>query len=473
MTYHLRGTDQPLLMERDVPVYFFDDTLIAFHRRLTRKWLQADVYPYPVIVADKPWEGRILCLFGTVLPLPGEGYEMYYCNFINGSHESLMVATSKDGLGWEKPELQAVMRGGTGNNNVVLSSARQMDSPSIMHDPDDAMYPYKMIAFEQQREGRSRGENPYFGLHIYRSRDGRAWEKYQDGPSLHAGDRTNLLPVKQDGKYVIYTRHSDMMRTTGKRCIYRSESGNFLDWTPPELVLEPSLADEADVEFYGMSVFVRHGWFFGLLEYWHSERDLLEIHLAYSRDGKSWSIPDRRVPFIAGAYDWNRKWSSCASNGPIIIGSKMVFYVGGRHGAHMQELAVAHGAIGYATLTLDHFCALEATSEGEFITAPIEWPGGELVLNADTRESFDSHPHDVNGEIVIEVLDIGGQPVEGWSGEFGAVYKGNTHGSRTVSPSTVLWSGGKRFDDWKGRVFRLRFRMRHARLFTIAAGGTV
>ena len=53
-----------------VPQYLFDDTLIATQQRLVRRWLPATVYPWPVLVPDQPWEGRMLVLYGTVLPEP-------------------------------------------------------------------------------------------------------------------------------------------------------------------------------------------------------------------------------------------------------------------------------------------------------------------------------------------------------------------------------------------------------------------
>ena len=46
--------------------------------------------------------------------------------------------------------------------------------------------------------------------------------------------------------------------------------------------------DDTDVEFYGMVAFERNGWLIGLLEYWRSATDTLELHLAYSRDGRRW-----------------------------------------------------------------------------------------------------------------------------------------------------------------------------------------
>ena len=69
-----------------------------------------------------------------------------------------------------------------------------------------------------------------------------------------------------------------------------------------------------------MPVFERHGWCFGLLEYWDRARDVIAVHLVVSRDGRQWSAPLRDQPFIGPVYPWNRAWSSCANNGPLLFG---------------------------------------------------------------------------------------------------------------------------------------------------------
>ncbi|WP_127583337.1 hypothetical protein [Paenibacillus koleovorans] len=469
MTMIGKGRVEPAQLTPNVPQFLFDDEWIAEFRRVSRSWIPASVFPNPVLHADKPWEGTILNLFGTVFEHPVDGLRMYYSNLINATQD-VLLATSKDGIRWEKPDLGQVSWNDSKHNNIVLTPRLKMDSPSLVYDPDDQEYPYKMTTFEQGRNGLGWGENEQFGIHTYHSKDGLRWDKRSTGPVLRAGDRTIVQALKQDGKYVAYTRHLDMTKNYGKRCIFRSESTDFQEWSEPELVLTPDLMDPADAEFYGLTVFERHGWQLGMLEYWHGDQDCLEIHLVFSRDGKRWSRANPRAAFIAPKYEWNRKWNTCASNGPVLIGSRMVFYVGARYAAHNRPLVDTFGTIGYATLPIDQFCAIEAKSEGQFTTIPMEWPGGELILNADTRESYHSSPGKQNGEIRIDVLDEQGEPVEGWSGEHCGVFCGNTHGAKVIASGLVGWGEGRLLDQWKGKGIRLRFRMRHARLFTFEAG---
>jgi len=445
----------------NVPQFFFDDALIAHQQRLVRRWLPATVFPKPVLEPDRPWEGRQLVLFGTVLPAPESGYRLYYSCFTPAEgNAKFLLATSPDGFHWEKPELGVVEWQGSKANNIVLDPTMHNDSPSVIFEPDDRQFPYKMITYHGRADGQS-------GLHGYRSADGISWEMLP-GPVLVTGDRTNMMDSRPDGKYVVYTRQPKMMTNFGARSVFRSESADFLHWSEPELVLTPDLDDDPDIEYYGMSVFERHGWYFGLMEYWDGLRDCIETRLFISRDGRRWQKAGR-APLIAATYDWNRKWSGCASNRPIIINDSMLFYFHGRMTSHHYTAGQQWGVIGYASLSVDQFCAIEATGGGRLDTVPLEWPGGELLLNADTRESFESHPAHMNGEIAVEVLDAGGEPLPEWSGENKAVFHGHTYCRNRIGEGMVCWPGERKLDELKDLTIRLRFHLRHARLFTLAA----
>jgi len=460
------SAEHAIQLQANVPQFFFDDALIAHQMRLTRRWLPARVFPKPVLEADRPWEGRQVVLYGTVVPLPEGGYRLYYSCFTPmEGNAKLLLAISADGLHWEKPELNVVEWRGSTANNILLDPTIHNDSPSIIFEPDDPQFPYKMITF--QLSGSS-VVNEGWGLFGYRSADGLCWERLPE-PLIITGDRTNIMATKPGGNYVMYTRHPDMMTRHGARSIYRSESEDFLHWSELELVLTPDLDDEPDIEYYGMSVFERHGWYFGLMEYWDGLHDCIVTRLFISRDGKRWQKAGRE-PFIGPAYDWNRKWSGCDSAGPIIINDSMLFYFHGRWTSHHYSAGQQWGVIGYASLPVDQFCAIEATGGGQLDTVPLVWPGGELILNADTRESFESHPGHLNGEIAVEVLDAAGEPLPEWSGEHKAVFQGNSYCRNRVADGTVVWPDERKLDQLKGQTIRLRFHLKHTRLFTIAAG---
>ncbi len=459
----------PIKLQRGAVEHFFDDTFVASKRKITRRWLPAKINPFPAIEPDRPWEHRALTLYGTSMAQPGGPYRLYYTNWApSKSPSAVFLAVSDDGFRWTKPELGVVDWQGSRANNIVISPEWHNDGPSVLYDPTDPARPYKCVAFQADSMIDVWGKR--WGLYGYESADGVNWSPTDPAMILRAGDRTNLMATRPGGQYVMYTRHPDMMTDAGLRAIYRSESSDFAHWSEPEMVLAPDLAEEPDVEYYGMSVFERNGWLLGLLEVWRSAVDAIEVQLVFSRDGRSWQHPYPREPFIAPTCDWNRKWNSCASNGPIIVNEQMVFYFGGRFVSHHYDSAQQHGCIGYASLPIDRFCALEATAGGQFTTPAIEWPGGGLVVNCDTRESFDSHPGIRDGEITVEVLDQFGSPLPDWSGDSKATFSANTHMRCEVFSGAVNWPGGRTLDELRGKVICLRFGLRHARLFTISAG---
>lgn len=450
----------------NVPQFLFDDTLIANTQRLTRRWLPASICPDPIIRPDRPWEGRSLTLYGSVLPDPAGGYRMYYNNFEPARGWSLiMLATSKDGISWVKPELGLVEYEGSRANNILIPPSRSPHSPCVLFDPSDAEHPWKIAGFWTDPPPPEWKET--WGMYAWRSPDGLHWTEIP-GVRIRMGDRGSVYREPGNGLYVYLSRVPEFYRSGGRQ-IARSESQDFVNWSAPELVLAPNLGDEPDVEFYGMPVFHRHGWYIGLLEHWDSARDVIDVRLALSRDGKEWIRPEPRQPFIGATYDWNRAWSTCANNGPVIINEQMVFYFGGRWMAHGWDSARQHGVIGYAAMPSDRFCAIEGVAGGSLTTVPFEWPGGDLAVNADTRESFDSHPAHCNGELGVEVLDESGVAIAEWSGERRAVFRGNTHCRGGIHNQLVRWPKDRSLKALKGRTLHLRFHLRHTRLFTIEA----
>jgi hypothetical protein len=277
--------------------------------------------------------------------------------------------------------------------------------------------------------------------------------------------------VSSSRGYVSYNRHREMFLQTGGRAIYRSLSRDFEAWTLPELVLAPDVEDEPDVEFYGMSGFERHGWDWGLLEVWRGSTDLMEIQLAFSRDGSAWQRPRPRSPFVAPRRPWNSRMNWGATGNPLIIGEQMVFFINGRNVAHDWNSARQHGAIGVASLGLDRFCAIEGGRGGLLETVPMTWPGGDLVVNADTRHSYASHPLDCHdSQVRIEVIDPEGDPIPAWSGDDRAEYRDNTMSRGVIRDGRVLWQG-RSLEELRGHPIGLRFHLDHARLYTFAATG--
>ena len=93
--------------------------------------------------------------------------------------------------------------------------------------------------------------------------------------------------------------------------------------------------------------------------------------------------------------------------------------------------------------------------EGQLVTKPMTWPGGDLLLNASTTRHLDGYPLDGGGAMQVEVWDESGQPIEGFAGDAAAPFDRNVPTRGTVEPAVVRWPGDRSLDDLAGRRIRL------------------
>lgn len=444
---------------------FLDDTWIEETSRLERVWSSAEIVPEPVLKPEAPWEGVTVVMFGSVFRLANE-WRMYYTAYNRPEPALCCVATSTDGLHWERPNLGLVEYRGSRKNNILWlpQNGESTDGPTILHEPGDAAAPFKMLYYGFGGK-RPRGEYVAF------SKDGIQWEHRPEPVLTNTGDKTNLMGARDHrGRYVAYLRHRNMMQMYGARAVSRSESADFIHWTEPALVLRPDLLDGPNTELYGMSVFPYAGMYVGLLERWYDHPDVIEVQLAWSHNGVDWQRPQARQAFIGPAYPWNKGWNSCANTQPIRMANQLWFYFGGRSEAHGRETPRSYGAIGLATAGVDQFAAIRGDfSEGRLVTKPMTWPGGDLILTCTNTRYADAHPKSGGGTIAVEIRDESNLPIQEFSGERKARHDVVSPGPWEKSEPPVRWPGGKSLDEMKGRRIRLVFLLRDARIFSFRA----
>ena len=106
-------------------------------------------------------------------------------------------------------------------------------------------------------------------------------------------------------------------------------------------------------------------------------------------------------------------------------------------------------AVGLATLRLDGFVCLEAKDNpGTVVTKPFKLAGSNLEVNVDAKQ----------GEVVVEVLDEDENPIPGLSQSEAKRYQGVDNLRLQPQWHTPLAS-------LKGRVVRLRFHLKRAKLY--------
>lgn len=444
---------------------FLDDTWIEEALRLERSWVSAEILPEPVLRPETPWEGVQVVMFGSVLRLGAE-WRMYYMTYNRPSPSLFCMATSADGIHWERPKLGLHEFRGSKANNIVWAPApgETSDGPTVCHDPGDPKAPFKMLYFTYGG-GKERGEYVAF------SKDGVVWEHRPQPVLTNTGDRTNVMPVRDHcGRFVAFLRHQNMFDIHLARTVWRSESEDFIRWTDPEPILTPDLIDPPNTELYGMVGVPYEGMYLGFLERWFNNPDVIEVQLAWSHDGSRWQRPSIRRPFIAPTYPWNKGWNSCANSLPVRVGNQLWFYFGGRSSAHHRESPRSYGAVGLASTGLDQFAAIRGDfQEGRLTTKPMTWPGGDLALRCTNSRYPEAHPRSGGGGIAVEVRDEQNRPVEGFSGDRRARHDTvvPTAWSKTEPP--VRWPGDRSLDDLRGRRIRLVFYLRDARLYSFRA----
>ena len=448
------------------PQLFLDDRGIEETVRVQRRWFSPRKYPEPVLVAEQDWESHCPVLYGSVLRREGR-FQMWYCGWTRHIPPRVCYAESDDGVRWEKPQLDLHETPGNGPNNILLTSDYEgglIDDLTVIDDAEEGDWPLKMLYWDSGSPSGPMEEQR--GIYAARSRDGICWESL--GRVLPGwGDRFNAVSHRVDGRFVVLGRAPG--GSPHGRAVFRTESEDLTHWSDPELVLTADAEDPPLMEIYSAMAYPHsEDLLLGTIERMHMSPDVLDPELIWSRDGgRSWMRSRTREAFIPRGErrSFDRTWVNLAASAPIRVHDRLWFYYSGRTGAHKAPYPHNHGAIGLATLRREGYCALHAAEmPGSVRTAPLTWPGGDLVVNADPRRNPASHPHNITrGEVRAEALGENGSAIEG--------YEADSCRPVTVNRqrSTIRWEEDRTLDALKGQRIRLRFVLRDAYLFSWAA----
>jgi len=464
---------------------FVDDRLVSEAHGVRRTLHPAQKLAQPVLVADRPWEGERVYVYGTIYHDPAEEiFKMWYLARLGpgyekrlpglGEHGDLVLyATSKDGVQWEKPNLNLHQFDGSGDNNIVLLN---LHSPAILIDadaPDTARY--RMLAWNWDPE--------HYGYWRAYSDDGIVWKEYKEGPVLFKPDEIleamTTARSPKDGAYLAFFRLWDDVRGFHRRAIGVSRSEDFQHWSAPQLVLTPDEEDdkwasgtEQRTEFYNMAAFSYGSQFLGFLPVFRVERILkldksvsasnqakwdgpIDAQLVHSRDGVNWERFEDRSPLIPngepGSFD-----AGCIlalANPPVIAGDGAgdevwVYYtaVNTKHGAPMPPKRIT---IARASWRLDGFVSLDSDNSGGIVeTVTLQTAGDQLEVNVDASK----------GSLQVEVLSAAGEVLPEFDLESSERISGNQ--IRHI----VRWNERSLLDT--AEPIRLRFHLNNAQLYS-------
>ncbi len=444
---------------------FVDDHLVAEKVGVTRVYHPFEKHAgNPVLVADKPWEGKTAYLYGTVLPAEaGKGYRMWYHSWADGAYRHL-YATSADGLRWEKPDLGRVDYKGPTKNNILIRRTHEDHSPQVIHTPweTDPQRRYKLITYEYGRTPPKYTVSGYYGAC---SPDGVRWTDVPRNPVLlDPGDVGNFVWDPHTGRYIGYPKKFTDVRGFRRRCVSFSETTTFETWPESKMVLIPDEFDDRWVrrpgqhtDFYGLSAFAYESMYLGFLWVFPitdgKDDGPIFVELVSSRDGVNWARQERpRDPILPlgpkGAWDCGMIFTP---NHPLVEGDRIRLYYGGFNVTHGADGAAA---IGLATLRKDGFASLDA---GEAVGTITTWPllGLTAPLYVNCRAD--------GGSVRVELLDAAGGVVPGFDRE--ACDPLTKDGVR----QEVTWKGSSRLPE-SMQPLRLRFVLQKASLYSFAAG---
>ncbi|MHC4725432.1 MAG: hypothetical protein ACYS9V_14525 [Planctomycetota bacterium] len=474
----------------DIPIdvgrqLFVDDFLIET-TTLQRTFHQPEYCEQnPVIKPDKPWENQRRGWFAA--PFSGGAWfdpadNLFKMWYTGGFLATTCYASSKDGIHWEKPELDVYK----GTNIVVKptnNGYKYFDTNTIWldHNAKDPGEKFKYFATEY--------ENNYWRM-VYRvSADGVHWSKHKLRPLIW-GDRTTAFynpfrnvwvlsqriggePVGRARSYLEAPTAMDLMEA-----VTPNESPKVNDveipvaqgwsvlWTNAD-DLDPRHADpkyaKSAPELYNLDAAPYESLMIGYFSIWQGPSNeecgelklqkRNDILLGFSRDGFHWDRPCRER-FISCTWDeenWRYGNVQSVASGCLVVGDKLYFYFSGRAKPHEGSKSWdADAATGLAILRRDGFASMDAGEKTETLnTRPVTFKGKHLFVNVNCPE----------GEFKAEVLNEDGETIEPFT----------LANCEPVSCDKTLvqvnWREGKDLACLAGTPVRFRFQLKNGSLY--------
>ena len=476
---------------------FADDRLVDVGRtRGVARTLNPPQDVRRVLVPDQPWETLGFIFYSSVVDA-GDSLRLYYGSYSYDGQKKVRhfcLATSRDGLRWERPALGVRAFGGSTSNNLLPVTS--FDGAVFVDPHAQAEKRYRLL-MAQGMDDPANG-----GLFVASSPDGVSW----------ARAKGRVLPFVPDSqhaafwderlhKYVAYLR--SWQKEPRRRQVCRIEADDLdAPWlydesVPPfeiwgegktptlsrefPVVLAADAGDPDNLDIYtsaaqaypyapGVYFAFPAAYFKFVGPDWASRKvsgndGLFEVQFAASADGVAWTR--WREPYVAAGFHDGLDLRLVSLTHGMVRRGRWIwqYFVGwphthGRPDVWDKEPANSEawirrdrGGIYAARQRLDGFVSLDSAYAGGVLTTkPLAFSGKRLRLNLDTRGT---------GSAKVSLLDSEGQPLPGFSEEACEIINADD------TDYAVRWKGGGNVSALTGKPVRVKISMRNTKLYAI------
>jgi hypothetical protein len=464
----------PEVIPIDVGRQLFVDDFLIEHTNLKRQFHNAKKYSgNPVLKPETSLErGKD----GLPVACPKDGGvwwdpedELFKMWYEAGWIGSMAYATSKDGLNWERPDLDIE----PGTNRILPGYLPDSSTIVLDHDAKNRNDRFKMFLRGPDFAG------PPLAAACMVSGDGIHWS--EPVWSGYCGDRSTMFYNPFRKKWVYSLRTGGPLKTGIGRARYYHEHDDFLDgakWDPENIVFwtgadkldspDPEIGRKA--QLYNLSAVAYESLMLGVHEIHLGPSNeecqekglpkITELKLSFSRDGFHWHRPNREafIPATRKNGSWERGYVQPAGGICTIVGDQLWFYYIGFKGDPtnhnqdgMKSGMYANGSTGIAVLRRDGFASMAANqTKGTLTTRPVTFNGSHLFVNISCPD----------GELLVEVLDKKGKVIEPFSKE---------NCQPVTADSTirhVKWKGNDELTALAGQKVRFRFTLQNGHLYS-------
>lgn len=419
----------------------------------------------PLLTSEHDWGDSGMSMYGSVIYRQDEKrFQTWYTTRMPKKGGVVAYAESEDGINWERPKLD-ISRYGRRKTNIVFD--KHPHGTAVYYDEKEERpgWKYKMLT----------GAAPSGRISAFRSADGINWKPAAENPVIGTNPDCPMSFCRlEDGRYVAFHRPGFADRRVG-----RTESWDFRNFSEPAVVMEPDQCDPPNTQFYGLGATTYGEYMIGSLWIYNTDVDDMGFNKMYgfqqpefvhSRGSYCWHRTDQGTPLLKvelGTDKFDRGQIQPASS-PVFMEDEVRFYYVGSRGRHgggkpksgrqpvRSEKSKGFGqGLGMASCKPDRFVGVTAKGNGRILTRPFWTDNPRFCINANVRR---------NGGISVGILDIDGNPIDGFEREKCRPVKGDS------TCHVLSWKGEPDQSGLAHRELRLDIRCRNATIYSIYAG---